>query len=369
MRMTCRSSFALWIWGHRLPALQFDRPRTRHGVDAGGGRVHIRAPRRQPLRLLQSSPPGGGACSTRYEASRHGKYPQHRHHRPRRSRQDHARRLTAEAIRHLPRQPARVGGTHHGLDGPRTGKGHHHPRQERRLQMEGLPHQHRRHPRPRRLRRRSRAHHEHDRRRAARGGRARWPAGADAFRSAQGARNGAKPIVVINKIDRENARPHKVLDQVFELFVELNATDEQLDFPVVYASAKNGYAMREDAREQRRHEAALRRDRETHPAADERPSRYFQLLVSNLDYSDYLGRIALGASSAAVSRSATPSFAFIATDAASAPMSPRSSPTPAWNSRNAARQRRRHRRPDRLRGRFHRRDSDRQRGTHAVAVR
>jgi len=57
--------------------------------------------------------------------------------------------------------------------------------------------------------------------------------------------NGAKPIVVINKIDRENSRPHKVLDMVFDLFIELNATDEQLDFPVIYASAKGGYAMRE----------------------------------------------------------------------------------------------------------------------------
>src|SRR5437867_10647191 len=57
--------------------------------------------------------------------------------------------------------------------------------------------------------------------------------------------NGAKPIVVINKIDRENARPHKVLDMVFDLFVELKATDQQLDFPVVYASAKNGFALRE----------------------------------------------------------------------------------------------------------------------------
>src|SRR5258707_12227225 len=57
--------------------------------------------------------------------------------------------------------------------------------------------------------------------------------------------NKAKPIVVINKIDRENARPHKVLDMVFDLFVELKATDLQLDFPVVYASAKNGFALRE----------------------------------------------------------------------------------------------------------------------------
>ncbi|MGH8045911.1 MAG: GTP-binding protein, partial [Chthoniobacterales bacterium] len=54
--------------------------------------------------------------------------------------------------------------------------------------------------------------------------------------------NGLKPIVVINKIDRENARAHKVLDMVFELFLELNATDEQLDFPVLYASGRNGYA-------------------------------------------------------------------------------------------------------------------------------
>ncbi|HTG45160.1 MAG TPA: GTP-binding protein, partial [Verrucomicrobiae bacterium] len=53
---------------------------------------------------------------------------------------------------------------------------------------------------------------------------------------------GAKPIVVINKIDRENALPHKVLDQVFDLFMSLNATDEQLDFPIMYASAKGGYA-------------------------------------------------------------------------------------------------------------------------------
>src|SRR3954469_8807798 len=53
---------------------------------------------------------------------------------------------------------------------------------------------------------------------------------------------GAKPIVVINKIDRENAAAHKVLDQVFELFMALHATDEQLDFPVIYCSAKGGYA-------------------------------------------------------------------------------------------------------------------------------
>src|SRR5438067_2373807 len=57
--------------------------------------------------------------------------------------------------------------------------------------------------------------------------------------------NKLKPVVVINKIDRENARPHRVVDMVFDLFVELKASDEQLDFPIIYASAKNGYAMRE----------------------------------------------------------------------------------------------------------------------------
>ena len=54
--------------------------------------------------------------------------------------------------------------------------------------------------------------------------------------------NSLKPLLVINKIDRENARPHKVLDMVFELFMELGATDEQLDFRTVYCSAKEGYA-------------------------------------------------------------------------------------------------------------------------------
>src|SRR5438067_6004878 len=57
--------------------------------------------------------------------------------------------------------------------------------------------------------------------------------------------NKLKPVVVINKIDRENARPHQVLEAVFDLFVELKASDEQLDFPIVYASAKDGYAVRE----------------------------------------------------------------------------------------------------------------------------
>jgi GTP-binding protein len=106
--------------------------------------------------------------------------------------------------------------------------------------------------------------------------------------------NKAKPIVVINKIDRENARPHKVLDLVFDLFVELKATDEQLDFPIIYASAKNGFAMRE-LHENSEDMTALFEAIVKHvPPPAVSPEPFFQMLVSNLDYSDYLGRIALG---------------------------------------------------------------------------
>src|SRR6059036_544419 len=116
--------------------------------------------------------------------------------------------------------------------------------------------------------------------------------------------NRAKPIVVINKIDRENARPHKVLDLVFDLFVELKATDEQLDFPIIYASAKNGFAARElfatanqsnGGHETSANMSPLFEAIVQHvppPKLSSEP--FFQMLVSNLDYSDYLGRIALG---------------------------------------------------------------------------
>ncbi|MEI6491554.1 MAG: translational GTPase TypA [Verrucomicrobiota bacterium] len=106
--------------------------------------------------------------------------------------------------------------------------------------------------------------------------------------------NGLKPIVVINKIDRENARPHKVLDMVFELFLELNANDEQLDFPHIYASARDGYAKRElvDPSETM---VPLYEAIAWHiPAPKASDAGFFQMLVSNLDYSDYLGRIAYG---------------------------------------------------------------------------
>src|SRR4029078_239304 len=100
--------------------------------------------------------------------------------------------------------------------------------------------------------------------------------------------NGAKRIVVINKIDRENARPHKVLDFIFDLFVELNATDLQLDFPVIYASAKQGYAMREIHDSSTTMEPLYEAIVKHIPPPPESSATYFQFLVSNLDYSDYL---------------------------------------------------------------------------------
>ena len=106
--------------------------------------------------------------------------------------------------------------------------------------------------------------------------------------------NGAKPIVVINKIDRDNARPHKVLDFIFDLFVELNATDIQLDFPVIYASARDGYAMREIHEKSETMEPLFEAIVKHIPPPPKSDVSYFQMLISNLDYSDYLGRIAYG---------------------------------------------------------------------------
>ena len=106
--------------------------------------------------------------------------------------------------------------------------------------------------------------------------------------------NHARPIVVINKIDRENARPHKVLDMVFDLFVELNATDEQLDFPVIYASAKEGYAVRDINEVHHNMEPLFEAIIKHIPPPPVTKETYFQMLVSNLDYSDYLGRLAFG---------------------------------------------------------------------------
>jgi GTP-binding protein len=105
---------------------------------------------------------------------------------------------------------------------------------------------------------------------------------------------GLRPIVVINKIDRPGARANWVLDQTFDLFDKLGATEEQLDFPVVYASALNGYAgLTPDVREgdmQPLFETIIRHV----PAPDVDANGPFQMQVSSLDYSSYVGAIAVG---------------------------------------------------------------------------
>src|SRR5499425_2678249 len=100
--------------------------------------------------------------------------------------------------------------------------------------------------------------------------------------------NHLKPIVVINKIDREHARPHGVLDLVFDLFVELKASDEQLDFPIVYASAKNGFAVRELHQNNADMSPLFQAIVQHVPPPKTSSEPFFQMLVSNLDYSDYL---------------------------------------------------------------------------------
>ncbi len=103
-----------------------------------------------------------------------------------------------------------------------------------------------------------------------------------------------KPIVVINKIDRPGADPLKVVDKVLELFIELNATDEQLDFPVVYASAKNGIAKMNLTDESDNVTCIFDTIiKNINPPACEQDGT-MQLLVSNIDYDEYLGRLAVG---------------------------------------------------------------------------
>ena len=105
---------------------------------------------------------------------------------------------------------------------------------------------------------------------------------------------GKKPLVVINKIDRPGARPAEVVDEVLDLFIELGADDDQIEFPVVYASGRDGYAaLTPDVREgdmQPLLQAII--DNIDAPSGDE--TQPLQLLFSSLDYDDYVGRIGVG---------------------------------------------------------------------------
>lgn len=103
-----------------------------------------------------------------------------------------------------------------------------------------------------------------------------------------------KPIVVINKIDRPGANPDKVLDEVIELFIDLGANDDQLDFPVIYASAKNGIAKMNLEDTSDNVQCIFETIVNTIPAPQCEIDGDAQMLVSNIDYDDYLGRIGIG---------------------------------------------------------------------------
>jgi len=101
------------------------------------------------------------------------------------------------------------------------------------------------------------------------------------------------PVVVINKVDRHNARPDEVLSEIFDLFAELDASDEQLDFRGVYASGRDGWAVGELEEERRNLSPLLDMIIDKVPAPEDRQGPV-QILISALDYSDYVGRIGIG---------------------------------------------------------------------------
>ncbi|HEX9785698.1 MAG TPA: GTP-binding protein, partial [Opitutaceae bacterium] len=106
--------------------------------------------------------------------------------------------------------------------------------------------------------------------------------------------HGLKVVIVINKIDRENAEPAKMYDKVLELLMELNATEEQFDAPVVYGSGRDGYMMYHLGDERKDMTPLFETILEHVPPPFARPNEPFHLLVSNIDWSDYVGRIAVG---------------------------------------------------------------------------
>jgi GTP-binding protein len=105
---------------------------------------------------------------------------------------------------------------------------------------------------------------------------------------------GLPPIVVLNKIDRADARPKEVLNEVYDLFIDLDATEEQIEFPVLYANARDGVATTDLAKPGDSLRPLFDAIVESVPPPKGDPEAPLQILVANLDSSDYLGRIAIG---------------------------------------------------------------------------
>ena len=105
---------------------------------------------------------------------------------------------------------------------------------------------------------------------------------------------GLRPIVVINKIDRQDARPEEVLNEIFDLFVAMDASDEQLDFPILYASGRNGWAVHELGEPQETLIPMFEVITKHVPAPKQKAEGPFSMLVTTLEYDPYLGRILTG---------------------------------------------------------------------------
>ncbi len=105
---------------------------------------------------------------------------------------------------------------------------------------------------------------------------------------------GLQPIVVVNKIDRPDCRPHAVLDETFELFVELGASDAMLDFPYIYASGRAGFATHDPSERTENITPLLEMIVEKIPGPEVDPDAPLQMAITTLDYSDFVGRIAVG---------------------------------------------------------------------------
>ncbi|RPF54003.1 translational GTPase TypA [Aquisalibacillus elongatus] len=106
--------------------------------------------------------------------------------------------------------------------------------------------------------------------------------------------DGLKPVVVLNKIDRPNARPNEVVDEVLDLFIELGADDDQLEFPVVYASAINGTSGEEPEEQEETMEPVFKVILDYVPKPKREVEAPLQFQITMLDYNDYVGRIGVG---------------------------------------------------------------------------
>lgn len=121
-----------------------------------------------------------------------------------------------------------------------------------------------------------------------------WPMPQTKFVLKKSLELGLRPIVVLNKIDKSTARPSFVIDALFDLFIQLGATDDQADFPVIYASAKNGYAMKNLDDERKDLTPLFQAILQYVPEAPNNPEKPFRMQIANLAYDDYLGRLGIG---------------------------------------------------------------------------